>query len=594
MYDVCGNPDAGATTRPSVPERRACGRWWLCGWVLAWVEFGLLLRFTYVHYALLDDVTLARSIAGFWGGAAIPFSTHIHTLLAYPLAGLYTLAPTVPWFGVAQAAMLLFASALVTKALMQLLARLAHPAWLGIPLSLLFQAAFLVEGSTSVTYTVTSAILASAAIMQLFAVDLAAPQGRARGLALSLVPILLGYLLRQVSALPALAIWLLAAAIRVCMLPGAARMRVLRQSRRFMLMVSVIGIGLVLVRQADIAWKNQQGLLRWQRARIQLTDFDQTNRLAPEDLAAVGWTPAELALYRTWYFWDANMDEATLTALHARYQALPAQEDHPGMLRGVWRAFLRLDATSEAFAHWWKAALLLAGLACLGALAAGERHVLGFAAPLLILLAAALLLGYLALQGRFPRRVAAVVLFPALAALYALALERFPRRCGTRTLLPAAAALVCVAVMAGAAQTAARYYINPTADNFPTAQEADVAYAAAHPGQLLFVDSTVPIPKALFAPTPRTANLIPLQSWDSRAPGMLATLAAFGLDGLDFSITALLGADVRLLSAQPAPQPELLAYLTERAGVPVVADAAGRAGSLYVIRLRAAQPVAAP
>lgn len=568
-------------------------RYWLCGMVLALLQYTLLLRLSYVHYALPDDIELARALAGYWGGVPVPFAANIHTLLAFPLAWLYGAMPTVPWFGVVQALMLLFASTLATKALIQLMARCHRPPWLGIPLSLLFWGAFLMEGSTTVTYTVTAAILSSAGIFQLFAVDLSLPQGRARGLALSLVPLVLGYLLRQVASLPAAAMWLASLLARLCLLPPETRNAALRPLGRFCLMAALLFAGLMLLREADITLQNQRDFTRWQRARIQLTDYDDSARLTADDLATVGWSPAELALYRTWYFWDANMDAAALNALHQRHEALPAA-DAVDPLRRVWRAWLRLDATSEAFAHWWLAALLLAALCWLALLPTRLRRTIAMAAPLLILLAAAALLAYLALAGRFPRRAAASVLFPALAALYALACTLMPRGWHARNLAPAAAALLCAAVMGSTAYTAWRYCFNPTTYNFTTPTAAEVQYAAAHPAQLLFVDSTVPLPTAMFAAVPRTANLLPLQSWNSRAPGMLATLTAFGLDGLDFSITALLREDVRLISAEPAAQSELLAYLSERAGTPVAASLDARAGSLYVLRLHTVPSASAP
>ena len=571
----------------------AARRYWLYGMGLALLQYALLLRLSYVHFVLPDDVELARALAGYWGGTPVPFAANIHTLLAFPLAWLYGALPALPWFGILQAVALLFASTLITRALMLVMAQCRRPAWLGIPLSLLFWAAFLMEGSVAVTYTVTAAILSSAGILQLFTVDLTAPRRLAQGLALSLSPILLGYLLRQVSAIPAAAMWLATLLSRLCLMPRDARQAALRPLGRFCLAAVAVLAGLMLLREADITLQNQRDVTRWQRARIQLTDFDDSARLTADDLAAASWSQAELALYRTWYFWDANMDTATLSALHERYAALPPADPVDAPHR-VWRAWLRLDATSEAFAHWWQAALLLAALCWLCLLAAGRRKGAALAAIPVILLAAGAMLAALALAGRFPRRVAASVLLPTLAALYGLAVSAMPRGWHARALAPAATAMLCAATMLGAAHTAWSVCYNPTAQNFPTQPAAEAQYAADHPEQLVWLDSTVPLPRALFAPTPRTANLIPLQSWNSRAPGMLATLNAFGLDGQNFSITALLNANARLVSAEPTPQREVLDYLTQRAGAPIAAEVVGRAGTLYVIRLRAAQPAIAP
>lgn len=556
--------------------------YWLCGIALATLQFVFLFRYTYVHFALSDDIELSRTLMGYWGGSPASFCPYVHTVFAWPLRWLGGAFPAVPWFSVLQVTLLWFASALNTKALMQLCARLGRPAWLGVPLSVLFCAAFTLEGSTTITFSVTAAILYASAIFQVFAVDLTVPRGRARGLLLSLLPLMLGYFLRQVPALPASAFWLAALAGRLLLLQPRHRIEPLKAAVR----VCAIGIlcfgALIGIREADIDLQGQRAFTRWQAARSRLIDYSDTSAFTSAQLSAVGWTPTELAMFRDWYFWDENMGTSQLETLHALYAATP-ERDATDIPHQIWRTLLRMDARSPAFSAWWKAALLLGLLAFAGRWAARDRRLFAYAVPAGAIALAGLMLCYLAFNGRLPERAAAVVLFPALAALLCLALEAWPHHRGARVLLPAAVALLCAAVAFGAARTAFRFYYNPSV-NFPTEINADARYANEHPDQLFFVDGSVPTPTALFTPAVHTANLVPLNHWNSRTIGKLATLSAFGLDGEHFSITALLRGDVRLLTGDSAPSDTLLAYLAERAGAPVYAVQTDQIDGLRVFR----------
>ena len=556
--------------------------YWLCGIVLASVQFLFLFRYTYVHFALSDDMELSRTFMGYWGGVPSSFCPYIHTLLALPLYWLSTLFPAIPWFSALQIALLWFASVLATKALMQTCARLGRPLWLGLLLSLAFSAAFTLEGSTTITYSVTAAILYASAIFQLFAVDLAAPRGRIRGLLLSLLPLMLGYCLRQVPALPASAFWLTVLASRLLLMQPDRRAEPFKAALK-VCTVGILVFGVLIgIREADIDLQGQREFTRWQTARIQLTDYADVSALTQKDLASVGWTSTEVAMFRGWYFWDENMATPQLESIHTLYTALP-NGDTVDIPHRVWRTLLQLDAKSPAFSAWWKAVLLFGLLGIAGRLAAKDRRFSAYAVPLCILALAGLMLCYLAYNGRLPERATAVVLFPALAALLCLALESWPSRSGIRVLLPIMVALLCTLVAVGAMRTAFRFYYNPSV-NFPSKIDEDVQYANDHPDQLFFLDGSVPTQVALFAPAVRTKNLVPLNHWNCRATGKLAALSAFGLDGNHFSITALLGSDVRLLTAEDKPSDTLMAYMAERAGKPVYAVLTDQSNELRVFR----------
>lgn len=555
---------------------------WFCGAGLATLEFIFLFSFTYVHFALSDDVELSRTLMGYWGGSSASFCPYIHTIFAWPLCWLGSAFPAVPWFSVLQVALLWFASALATKALMQTCARLGFPVWLGIPLSLAFSAAFTLEGSTTITFSVTAAILYASAVFQVFAVDLTVSHGRARGLLLALLPLALGYFLRQVPALPASAFWLAALAGRLLLLQPRHRAEPLKAAMK----VCAIGIlcfgALIGIREADIDLQGQRAFTHWQAARSQLIDFSNMAAFTPTQLSVMGWTPTERAMFSEWYFWDENMGTPPLVTLYTLSSTTP-NRDATDIPHQIWRTLLRIDARSTAFSAWWKAALLLGLLAFAGRWAARDRRLFAYAIPAGAIALAGLMLCYLAFNGRLPERAAAVVLFPAMAALLCLALEAWPHHRGARVLLPAAVALLCAAVAFGAARTAFRFYYNPSV-NFPTEINADARYANEHPDQLFFADGSVPTPTALFTPAVQTANLVPLYNWDCRSTGMLRALSAFGLDGNHFSITALLGSDVRLLTAEDVPSDTLMAYLAERAGKPVYAVLADHSDGLRVFR----------
>ncbi len=556
---------------------------WLSGVIIATLQFIFLFSCAYLHYSLSDDLEIARSLLGYWGGAAATFSPYVHPLLVYPLHWLTALFPGIFWFAWLQIGLLWCTAVLWCNAILQLFLRLQRPVWLGVCLYLLFSFVLILPYAAGITYTVTATLIASASIFQLFTIDLRETKGLMRRLLLSLLPILAGYLLRQPSAYPAIAFWVILLAVRYLLLDAPARARVTRAIGKACLLGVLVFSVIIGIRAIDTSAQGQSEYLRWQKARAQLTDYDAVDALTLEDLTAVGWTEGERAMFQNWYFLEENITAGAMETLHTRYAAASVDSLDPP--HTVWRAFLNASSKYSSFSVWWKLLALLATFTLLSLFTSGNRQWWQYLAPISCCLLAGFLFAFLALQGRIPERALASILFPALAALLCLAVTAAPVRFTKGVLLPAAIAILTLVVAVSAAAASFTRYYAPAPDRYQSASTNPVtAYVNRQPDLLFLQDGTVTASSALWSASSTATNLLPLTDWNSRSPEKRIVYTAFGFDPDHLSITILLADNVRLLTQLAAPDETLLAYLTEKAGTTVYAVQTGFKGNLRVFR----------
>lgn len=525
------------------------------------------------RYAQNDDAGILRSFMGYETGKPAHFHIYIHGLLAWPLYALALAFPGVAWFSVLQIALLCFADVLIAKSIMQCFVKHDQPFWLGALFAAMFLTAFALSACAHITFTLTSALLGAAAVLQMFSVDYerASDGAVVRGLLLALAPALLAYALRQITALPVLAFcglgFAMIAAERFGF--GKARRRALKPMLVSLLAVVLAMGGMAGVRAWEIASNDAGDYLAWQDATAEILDYQGTQNLTPEALADVGWSENTRLLVNDWFFLDPDISTEAFETLAAYQRGQePAQ---PGArlsgALGVLGGFARTETDAMRSAM---LLLLVMALCVFGAVTRKGRtaRLLTALGVTLTLLAAMLL--YLALEGRLPTRAVMTALLPAAGLLFALLPACLPKPDGGRRLRSALAVLtaLCVAQTVYYAAGAVPGLLRNEAAAEIGEPVADLdEYALSEPDMLFIHDSTLAIDTRLF---PDTSEGIPHNvtywgGWGLGSRESIEQFANFGIDLADFPAETFLREDVCLASGVIDPPPEkLLAYLREK------------------------------
>ena len=536
--------------------------------VLALAAYAALC--TNPHYDLNDDVILLRAFGGMVGGSMDSFHYIVHIFLSRLLDGLTALWPAVAWFTVYQLMLLALSACGVMYGAMGCARRLGAPVLGGWLVGCAYLAALVAEPSTSVTYTITTAVAGGASIWLLLAVDWNAPRrARLGGVARAAIPLYLAYLLRPLGVLPVLCLWL-GAALCIILVSRISWRRVLPP---LMAVALLLAASAGARRLAETSPENAD-YVQWQLARTQAVDYGGLVSATEETLEKAGWSKAlyELALE------GCFMDESVST------EALNALGREPLSSPGECIVVLQTLFRRSRGVYW--TCVMLAGL-CLTAFlcsaAQRENRLWSCLAPLGCLLAAAAMLFALAMRGRLPARAAQTVLLPAAALAAWLALraadglleERgwFYRGHGAiRGLL---AAFVCVALALPCARTAWHNTYNPRAARTEAACTRLERYALAN-GELLFItDGSFAMDRALFPDwsAGKPANLLlSWGGWNYHSEGYRAALGRFGYKHR-FRLENLLDEPLRLVMAEGnQPSQALLNCLAERVGRAVTAE----------------------
>lgn len=584
---------------------------WLCGAVLSGAMLLLLYLLGDMRFANNDDTLILRTFMGYVGGHIPSFHIYLTALLVYPLRWLQGAFPLVPWFSWMQLTFLWLSITVIIKSIIRSFVHRGWSPWTGLLAAIAFALCFGVVYACRITYTVTAAMLGAAAVAQMMNIDYKhASDGEIiRGMLLSLLLVVLGYSLRQMTAVPTLA-FCGAAFLHNTMAHFTKKAKRSLKPMLITLAIAAVVMGsLAGLREAEIRAKGMDEYLRWQKARIEVMDYLGTENLPDSLMEELGWTENErLLVSNHWYFMDANIDADAFEAI-ASYQK--SQQPHHTPAQTLTNAVQTIRSFGENEPVMTRSMLLLPVLVllCATQLLLRRKNTWHHWLTLLlgVLLACAMLL-YLAVQGRFVLRGMLTVILPFAALLFTSPAEGGFREgnfedgatapapaegnLGTGTPADAASshrtpsksirskALPSIALLCLAACTA--YYLVAALPSIAKVQadESDLStilntyqamdeYALYEPDMLLIEDASMISDMRMFPDTSRgiPQNIIFWGGWGCKAPEYMALLESFGIDGDTMDATLLLQENVMLARGMIDPIPQLMVdYLQELTG----------------------------
>ncbi|MDD6143919.1 MAG: hypothetical protein PUD16_10555 [bacterium] len=556
-------------------------RAWTAGIVLSTALWLFLFAFAKIRFAANDDQFLLRTFS--WPLGAPTFHLYIHAMYAFPLSWLSRLAPSVPWVTVLEIALMWLSTATIAKSIIQCNRRSFAR---GLFFAVCFTALFVVYISARLTYTTVAAMLSAACAAQLLSVDCknATDKEIIKGMAYSLLLLVLCYGLRQMTALPALFFCGLSFAYRflTCFLsleavkrpqnrdsqgakplerdPGAAPLaaggRPLRPMLVTLTAVAVAMGGLAAAREVEITARGQRDYLAWQQARISVLDYINLECLPAEARETAGWTDAQVTLLDNWYTMEESISTETFRYV-ADTQDNAQTRTSPGAAILDFRTRSPLIALSLVV-------LFGIGLMCVLGLALKRKGLWTFVALMVTAVGCLALLAYLALQGRLPYRAVMVPVLPAAAVVFCLMPECLPDR---KWFVP----LLCAVTLAGTAVYAVPTwqdirYVPPKWD-YDTHEAMDKV-AKENP-DLLFIYSNELVNDLRIWPDMEgglPTNLMFWGGWQRGSIEYRSKVEAFGLDSDHFTPADWLRPELRFLSLKEEPHPVLVEHLREQLG----------------------------
>ena len=552
---------------------------WLIGPGISTAMWICLFAFADIHFAVNDDQFLLRTFAGASPMGAPTFHLYIHAMYAFPLSWLSRLFPSVAWMSVLEIFLQWLSTAVMVKSIVECFerrCRLRHATALGAFFALCFALLFQLLISARITYTTVAASLGAACVAQCLSVDCERADDGAvvRGMLLSLLLLVLCYGLRQMVALPALAFCGVAFLYRLVTCFGHASGRGARPMWITLAVVAVVMGGLAAAREAEITARGQREYLAWQQARISAMDYMELSDIDQDARRALGWSDAQVELLDNWY----TMEE-TISA--ERFYQL-RQTHWNEAVRTTAGAAVQDFLTRSPLIARAMLVLLGLGLLCLLGLALRRKRLWTFLALLAAALGCALLLAYLALQGRLPNRAVLTPVLPAAALVFCLLPECLPDR-GAYT--ACVCTLLAVGTLVCAVPTAREVRYVPPKWEYDTYAAMDEV-ALAHPDLLLIYSNELVNDVRLFpdfssgVPT----NLMFWGGWQRGSPEYRSQMEAFGLDSDHFTPADWLNPSLRYLTLQTEPNPALVEHLRETLGDALAWERTQMDEALYAYR----------
>jgi len=237
--------------KPCSSARRA----WKIGLLLSTVLMACVFVFASVFYTVNDDSQILREYMGFQPGGAADFNLFVQAPVSTLLYALSVAFPRVAWFTILQIFLLWFADAVIFKSILQCFDRRGLSLWGGVAASLVFFLQFCLYATARMTFTVTSGLLAAAAVAQMMSMDVSnlSPRGYVARSLFAAALLLVANGLRDLMGLPAFGFFCIAAAYHALMMlkTGKPVLRVLRP----------VGITLLI---AAVLLGGQYGLRKWE------------------------------------------------------------------------------------------------------------------------------------------------------------------------------------------------------------------------------------------------------------------------------------------------------------------------------------------
>ena len=571
---------------------------WKIGLLAATLLYALLALYTPLRFFGSDDTPILRSFMGYEGGVPARFNLIIHTGFAWLLYGLTTVFPGIAWYSILQLVLLWFSCVVIIKSMAQIALRGKLPLWAGALSGVMFLLAYASLILARISFTTTNALLGAAAVMQLLSIDFANEKAAriVRGMGLSVFLLLCAYSLRQLSVLPALAFWLLAVALIFFMhyakkSDSDKKGGALRRARPLLLGVLLCAVSFGVfagVRLMEIKITGAQPWLSWQQVRSDVFDFTNfVTDTPPETLEEIGWSRSEFALIGRWYFLDQNITEEALKTLYAAQPAASAT---------LADKVSQIPATLDTFFADNPAFWTLCGLLALLCLAGTLLQIMGKPSFSWLCLGSGLGLGlgavmllYLAYNGRLPMRAAVSAIFPTGAFLLAWTLLLYGQ-CQKK--LPRALLVICLALLIGVSglatvQTAQRLYVAPPEPDeevvTPILNPTLDAYALENPDVMIFYDMSLLWDSRLFPDVSEgiPTNLAFWGGWPVRSPSWNYQLSTFDIDAEGFTARDFLRENVVFASGVAEPPNDLLNYIAESSEGEIEWDFYDTDGYLY-------------
>ena len=560
---------------PFIRKRRA----WLIGLGISTALWICLFAFADIHFAANDDQFLLRTFTGASPMGAPTFHLYIHAMYAFPLSWLNRLFPGVAWVTILEIFLQWLSTATICKSIVACFERrraLRHATALGAFAAVCFALLLQLFISARITYTTVAASLGAACVAQCLSVDLEHGSDRSivRGMLFSLLLLMLCYGLRQMVALPALAFCGVAFLYRLITCFGKASGRSARPMWITLAAVVVVMGGLAAAREVEITARGQRDYLNWQQARISVLDYVELSGLSPDARRTLGWSDAQVELLENWY----TMEE-TISAERFRWIRQTQWNEDTRSTPGA--AVLDFRTRSPLS---MRALLVLFGLGvlCVLGLALRRKGLWTLAALLTTAAGCALLLAYLALQGRLIDRAVQVPVLPAAALVFCLLPECLPSR---KAYTACVCALLAAGTLACAVPTARQVRYVPPKWEYNTHAAMD-EIALAHPDLLLIYSNELVNDMRIFpdfsAGVP--VNLMFWGGWQRGSPEYRAKMEAFGLDSEHFTPSDWLNPALRYLTLQSEPHPTLVKHLREALGDSLTWEQTQMDEALYAYR----------
>lgn len=551
---------------------------WVLGLAMATAFFIALKATQYFRYENSDDILFVKSFMGYEGGVPAAFSTLLHPVLSRPLQWLSLLFPGIPWFSVLQLAFLFLSSVVICKSSLQCAHNHSLPLWSGAGIGFLFLCVFVLFPTCRINHTTTASLLGTAAIFQLFSIPYQRATNGAllRGLMFSLLLLALGYCLRQESAIPSFLFWLLSLLLIVLEPLALATSQNNKPRLRKPVLTALVALGVSFfilfgIREIELSTLQQRDLLSWNSARINLMDHheDAFDLVTDAQLSEIGWSRAELALVRDWYFMDQNITTEALNQL-SQVHIDAAQIGIGDKLRTAFQTVLAFFLSRPAYLFSGALLVVLCAFCVFLCLHKETKNLLGAAAACCSLLLVPALLLYLSLEGRLISRAADCAILPAatLLCIFTFSCITWPKGHFSYRLAVSLLCAVCLGLSAGNLYSTTRLLRAKPDTVSPTRQATLESFGLAHGDQLILYSPNLLRDTRLFPDVSAgiPTNLMIWGDWYCRTPSWLYQLSTFGIDGTAFTPQDFLRENLLFATADDEPPAALLAYLTESLG----------------------------
>lgn len=565
-----------------IQKRRLC-------WLIAALMTAALMTFVFTStdmlYAQNDDASIMHAILGYETGEPADFHLFIHGVLLWFLGGLSRLFPGLPWFSYWQLAMLALSSLVIAKSMMQSFVKYQKPLWLGAVFAAVFLLSLWLKPAVNITFTTTSALLGAAAVAQMLSVDHASGAKKAvLGMAGALALVCLSYVLRLDALMPVVGFCGLAWLFICWEEYGFGKNRPLKPMLVSLAVVAVAVGALLGVRQAELSRPSVQDYIRWQDSRTQVMDYIDINRVPQEIFETIGWDETTVAMAKHWCFLDSEISTedfvtiAELTDMQDTSTLAQRWQQAQKVMGNTVKAS-KLDMRGLA------AAAMIVLAAVVFACFCPERRTKLLVMLGMLILSSAVMLIFLAMEGRLPMRAAMMILLPAAAAAFTLLPACLPQQVRWPLVL---AAVLC-AVQTGLCVNALLPHIlvNEEQDLLLGSAMGDLEEYALFEPESLFIydDMLVGSDLRVFPKYPDGVpdNITFWGGWGLRSPSSVEQFARFDIDLNDFDPYALVRDDVYIASSRLDPPPTvILNWLQAKIGPNVDYELYSEYGYVYI------------